>query len=402
MLDRGQRRRLRWMSVPLAVLGGLSVLLGGCGSSGGASSAAGSSGSASIDLAPFEQALQADYRGLFTAPPTSAPPHKKGVNLWIISCGQATAGCAGPVASAQEAAQALGWKPTVYDGNFGIGDAYNTGIRQAIADHAQAIIVIGVDCDEAKSGFQAAKAAGIIVVGDNSFDCNDPLINDGPSLFSATVKYTPQFPTAAANQYEIGVAKADWIIVQTKGKALVVNTDFEGLTAGQYINEGFDHEMAKCTTCKILKTVDETSEALADGTLKQEWASALAQYPQANAGEELSDSTIDEAGFAQAIQSDGRTKTFALVGTEGFAQNVALIRNQDGEDAETPDGWNWLAWGAVDTALRLLDHQPAVFEGPGVQVVDARHNLPAAGQAYTPPVNYVALYEKAWGVSPGQ
>jgi ribose transport system substrate-binding protein len=56
----------------------------------------------------------------------------------------------------------------------------------------------------------------------------------------------------------------------------------------------------------------------------------------------------------------------------------------------------------VDTVLRLLDHQPAVFEGPGVQVVDARHNLPAAGQAYTPPVNYVALYEKAWGVSPGQ
>ena len=103
--------------------------------------------------------------------------------------------------------------------------------------------------------------------------------------------------------------------------------------------------------------------------------------------------------MAQAIQSAGRTKTFSLVSGEGYAPNVAMIRAQNGEDAVTPFDSNWLAWGAVDTVIRLLDHQPAVYEGMGVQVVDRTHNLPAAGQQYNSPVNYQALYKKAWGVS---
>ena len=113
------RRRLLLMS---AAVGGLSVLLGAC-SSGNAASTSSGSGSASINLAPFEKALQADYKGHFTAPPASAPAHQKGVNLWIISCGQASEGCSQPVANAKEAAGLLGWKATVFDGNFGIGDA---------------------------------------------------------------------------------------------------------------------------------------------------------------------------------------------------------------------------------------------------------------------------------------
>lgn len=382
-----------------AALGTLSVLLGACGSSNAASSSSSGSGSASINLAPFEKALQADYKGHFTAPPTSAPPHKSGVNLWIISCGQASEGCSQPVANSKQAAQALGWKATVFDGNFGIGDAYNSGLRQAIAAHAQAIITIGVNCNQAKSGYQAAKAAGIVVVGADSYDCTDPKVNDGSNLFSATVKFTPQIPSAGANEYEDGVAKADWIIVHTKGKAQVIDTNFAGLTGGEYLNAGFVHEMAKCTTCKIVKAISFSPQDTSDGTLKQEFASALAQYPQANAAVNISDGIIIQDGFAQAIQSAGRTQTLALVGTEGYAPNIALIRGQNGEAADTPFDSNWLGWGAVDTVLRLLDHKPAGYEGMGVQVIDPTHHLPAAGQSYSAPVNYQELYKKAWGVS---
>jgi ribose transport system substrate-binding protein len=399
MLNRARgRSRLRNILV-WAALGTTIVLLGAACSSGDAASTPSSgSGGAATNLAPFEKALQADYKGHFTAPPTTAPPHKKGVNLWIISCGQASEGCSQPVANAKEAAQKLGWKATVFDGNFGIGDAYNNGIRQAIADHAQAIITIGVNCNQAKSGYQAAKAAGVVVVGADSYDCTDPQVKDGANLFSATTLFTPQFPNAGDNEYEDGVAKADWIIVHTKGKAQVINTFFAGLTGGIYLNQGFVHEMAKCKTCKILKTISFSPQDTSDGTLKQEFASALAQYPQANAAVNISDGIIIQDGFAQAIQSAGRTKTLALVGTEGFAPNIALIRNQDGESADTPFDSNWLAWGAVDTVIRMLDHDPAVYEGMGVQVIDATHGLPAPGQNYSAPVNYQSLYEKAWGV----
>jgi ribose transport system substrate-binding protein len=134
--------------------------------------------------------LAAGYKGLFGAPPTTAPAHKKGVKVWIISCGQASAGCSIPVAAAKTAAQALGWKPTVFDGNFGIGDAYNNGVREAIAAGAKVIIPVGVNCNQAKSGYQAAKKAGVIISGVQSFDCNDPEVADGSPLFTVKDKYT--------------------------------------------------------------------------------------------------------------------------------------------------------------------------------------------------------------------
>jgi ribose transport system substrate-binding protein len=414
-----ERPRRRLLLLPAALIA-LSPGLGACStsSSGSASSSASSavstspaaaassassapsaSGGGAGNLATFEAALQADYKGEFTAPPTSAPAHKAGVNLWIISCGQASEGCASPVASAKEAAQALGWKATVFDGNFGIGDAYNAGIRQAIAAHAQAIITIGVDCGQAKSGYQAAKAAGILLVGANSYDCTDPAVHDGSNLFSATTLFTAQYPSSAATAIQRGKAKADWIIVHTKGQAQVINTDFAGLTGGVYENQGFVQELAKCTTCKIVKTITYSPADTADGTLKQEWASALAQYPDANAGVIISDGIVIQDGLAQAIQSAGRTKTFSLVSGEGYAPNASLIRNQDGEAAVAPADSNWMAWGAVDTVLRLLDHDTAVDEGMGIQVLDATHNLPASGQNYSAPVNYKADYLKIWGVS---
>jgi ribose transport system substrate-binding protein len=402
-----RHNRFRKLLSISALLCGITLVVSACGgSSGGTSSSSTggtSTGSAStsskINIAAFETQLQTFYKGTFTLPPTTAPAPPKNVNLWIISCGQASQGCSAPVAAAKAAAQVLGWKVNVFDGNFGIGDAYDAGLRQAIAAHATAIITVGVDCDQAKPGYQAAKAAGIAVIGDNSFDCNDPLLHDGPALFSATVKYTPQDPTADDTLAEVGAAKADWIIVHTHGEAQVINLDFSALTGGVATNNGFVAEMAKCSTCKILKTIDFSPADTSDGELKTEFASALAQYPQANAADVLSDGIIIQDGLAQALQSTGRTKTFALVGDEGYAPNVQLIRNQDGEDAGAPYDSNWLSWGAVDTVIRILDHQTAVDEGPGVQVIDASHNLPVAGQNYGAPVNYQALYKKAWGIS---
>lgn len=397
------RRRSRELLSIGVLLSGMTLVASACGGSSGSTSSTSATSSAdnatSANLATFQAQLQKFYKGTFTAPPTSAPTPPKNVSLWIISCGQASQGCSAPVAAAKTAAQLLGWKVNVFDGNFGIGDAYDAGLRQAIAAHATAIITVGVDCDQAKSGYQAAKAASIPVIGDNSFDCNDPLLHDGPALFAATVKYTPQYPTADATLAEVGAAKADWIIMHTDGKAQVINLDFSALTGGVATNNGFVAEMAKCSTCKILKTIDFSPADTSDGELKTEFASALAQYPQANAADVLSDGIIIQDGLAQALQSTGRTKTFALVGEEGYAPNAQMIRNQDGEDAGATYDSNWLSWGAVDTVIRILDHQPAVDEGPGVQVIDATHNLPAAGQNYSVSVNYQAVYEKDWGIS---
>jgi ribose transport system substrate-binding protein len=396
------RLRIRSLVRAGVLASALAIAAAGCGSSSSGSPSGSASTKAAAasaaNLAPLQTALQRYYKGNFTSPPTTAPAPPKNIKLWIISCGQASAGCSGPVAAAKTAAQKLGWTVNVFDGNFGIGDAYNAGLRQAVAAHATAIITVGVDCNLAKTGYLAAKAAKISVVGANSFDCNDPALHDGPALFSATTQYTQQAPTAAETLEAVGRAKADWIIMHTDGNAQVINLNFSGLTGGIYTNKGFVSEMAKCATCKIVKTINFTPADTSNGTLKQEFASALAQYPNANAATVLSDGIIIQDGLAQAIQSDGRTKTFALVGEEGYATNVQLVNNQDGESAGATYDSNWLSWGAVDTLIRVLDQKPIVDEGMGVQVWDTTHNLPAAGTNYGAPVDYQKIYEKAWGV----
>jgi ribose transport system substrate-binding protein len=391
-------RRIRaTLAVTVSLSVAVAVLAMGVGASGAAASTKGHSAATSY-VATAQAKLAAGYKGLFTPPPTTAPKPKKGVKVWIISCGQASQGCSSPAAAAKAAATAAGWNATVFDGNFGIGDAYDTGIRQAIAAGAKVIIPIGVNCNQAKSGYQAAKAAGVIISGVQSFDCNDPKVADGSPLFTVKDEYTKTFTDASATEVETGRLQADWLIAHTNGKAQVINTYFQGLTGGIYENIGFTEELARCHGCKILDTIEFTPADTSNGVLKQDWASALAKYPQANAGVNISDGIIIQDGLAQAIQSAGRTKTFALVGNGAFAPNNTLIKEGNGQSAAVQFDTSWVAWSAVDEAIRALAHKPAVFEGMGVQVVDKTHNLPKSGANYSAPINYVKDYEKAWGV----
>ena len=53
---------------------------------------------------------------------------------------------------------------------------------------------------------------------------------------------------------------------------------------------------------------------------------------------------------------------------------------------------------AVDSMNSLFRGEKPAFSGLGWQLVDATHNLPASGP-WIPPVDFKAVYEKAWGVS---
>lgn len=145
------RRRTRHLPYLFAAVAASTLVATACGSSGrssgsgtatasnGASSSA--SSSANANLAQFQQAVNTYYQGQVTAPPATAPKYGKPVNAWIISCGQASEGCADPTAAMKAAATALGWKTTVVDGNFGAADAYrvNTiapGLIQTAATRA--------------------------------------------------------------------------------------------------------------------------------------------------------------------------------------------------------------------------------------------------------------------------
>ena len=60
-----------------------------------------------------------------------------------------------------------------------------------------------------------------------------------------------------------------------------------------------------------------------------------------------------------------------------------------------------MGWSGVDNLARVLAKQPAAPAGAGLQVVDADHNMPAAGKPflYEPAVDFESAFKKDWGVA---
>ena len=74
----------------------------------------------------------------------------------------------------------------------------------------------------------------------------------------------------------------------------------------------------------------------------QIYQSDIVMHPGVN----ISDGIIIQDGLAQAIQSAGRTKTFALVGNGAFAPNNTLMKEGNGQSAAVQFDTSWVAWSA--------------------------------------------------------
>jgi len=389
----------KWWPRSLVAGAALALMLAaGCSSSssstGGTTTSAGSFPGAHT----FAAKVAAAYKGNSVAPPTTAPKAAKGLNAWIVSCGQYALGCSVPVAGAKAAATALGWHAHVADGDFGIDDGYNAAIRQALAAHANVIMLVGVDCTDAKAALTEAKAAKVPVIVAQGFDCNNPALHAGAPLFSGVEEFLPSDPTLAQWEEGLGATKADWLIEATHGKAQVITVEVEGVTDYTYQNKGFTDELAKCAGCKVVATASGVANDLTDGTFKQIFSSVLTSHPEANAVYVDGDSTVIDAGVPQALQSAGRSTSVKVIGTEGFDANLDLIRQGRGQNAAVPYDATWMGWGLVDTAVRVLAGDKPVPEGMGWTLLDADHNLPKSG-GFVERIDFEADYLKAWGVS---
>src|SRR5829696_5913563 len=151
-----------WLAVVAACA--LALAGAGCGSESD-DPEVGSGGSATTisGVGPDAQAaIDAAYRGSFGEVPAESPDPRRGLNGWFIPIGADLANWREP-GQIYEVADTLGWDLTLFDGRFS-PDTVVTGIRQAIADKADGIILFVVDCAPVKAGLQAADRAGVPVV----------------------------------------------------------------------------------------------------------------------------------------------------------------------------------------------------------------------------------------------
>jgi ribose transport system substrate-binding protein len=346
-------------------------------------------------LAANQRLVNANFKGNASALPSSSPRPTPGENVWIISCGQLTAGCATPANAAYAAGKLIGWHMTLFDGKLN-PQTWHEGIRQAIAAHANAILLDVVDCDAVRGSLLEAHAAGVKIFADGSYDCNDTSPGASP-LFDAQVELGSQYPSYGAWVRALGATVADWMIAITQGKARVIEFTENDVSVVRDVSAGFDARLAQCKTCRVLAKPQVTLSDL--GTdLQQKAATVLAQYPQANAVFGMYDAAI-QLGIGQAVVASGRKDSLAVTGLECYAANVTLIREDRGQDmcAGYPNAWT--GWAAIDGINRLLHGQPQVEAGIGWRNIDATHNMPPTAQDYDGTEDYRANYKKIWGLT---
>ncbi len=181
-----------------------------------ASSACGAdtSGSSTGDRlsARTQDAVEAAYKGIIGEPPTSSPKPQPGKNIWLVTLSPDLGAPDEMVAAAKQ----LGWNVTVFDGKFS-PDVMVSGLRQAVADGADGVVVAYADCADIKAGLEDLAKAGIPVVNIESTDCDVSVGDDGalsdsgqPGLFDAQVGYDnaddPDSPLIFAEAWKIFAA----------------------------------------------------------------------------------------------------------------------------------------------------------------------------------------------------
>jgi ribose transport system substrate-binding protein len=363
------------------------VMVGaGCGGGDSTTDSSGSGSGSAPDQGQYKEMLANLYKGTYTAPtggPFQAP---KGKNVWVISTGQNIETAQNASKGIEAAGGALGWKTTIVDGQFDSSRQLN-GIQQAIADKADGIILLYIDCAPVKSGLEQAKAAGVALVAIEGTDCS-------PSVFDHVVTY------AGDESFEDwivkwGKAQAEWLVAMKEGKAnalVSVQTDLETTRlAGQGSMEVFD----ECSECEAEELGFVGSEF--GPKLQQKITDALLKNPNVDSFLGAYDAVLASGG-AQALESSGRD--ILSMGGEGSAPGIKLIREDRGMNACVGIPTAQEGWSAVDGIARLLaGKDPAESNsGIGIQACDAEHNMPKEGAGFEAPVDYEAVFKQHWGI----
>jgi ribose transport system substrate-binding protein len=367
------------------------------GSTPAASASASSGSTAALSSsgvpAAVETLLQQGYKGTFQPPPTSGPKAAAGKKVWVISCGQIAATCASIAGAAMQAGQALGWKMTLFDGKLD-PTLYSTGILEAIADKANGILTVAVDCADAKSPLEQAKAAGIMTVTVSGFDCNNSIDPTGPPVYSTYVKYTgiDGYGTTYADWKKYDAA---WDIAATDGKAKVINSYSPGYLVSEFQNQGFTDEMKLCATCSIVDELGITATDQEGAGAQDKLQSALLKNPDANVVQVGVDDWFER--FANAALKEVNRSGLEVSGDECSNTAIAEIKAGGPQKVCIGRDFSWESWAAMDELNRQFASPGSapVDEGLGFDIVDATHNLPS-GDTWSSPYNFEADYEKIW------
>jgi ribose transport system substrate-binding protein len=380
-------------SLALFLTATVTATLAACASDGSNDTNPGGNAGGGDYLAAAKTRTEQARKGTNTMPDATARAASSGKKVVVISGGQSALSSSVPSDAAVEAAKAIGWDVSLYDQKLDPTNA-TALIRQALAAGAEGIVLNATDCPFAKQALQEAKAKNVKVVPIYAFDCSDPIFGSGgEQLFSSIINYGKKAADIGAFTKSYGADQAAAVIAATDGKAQVVLFNDSEFTVLRYTAMGFKEEMAKCGGCKIVAEVDFKAAELGPN-LQQKAQSILLQHPEANAVK-IPYTAAALLGISPAVVASGRKDKLYVMGGEGFAPELDLIRGGKGLNAVNIVASDWTGWAAIDTLNSLFLGQPAADSGLGWQLADKDNNLPASGP-FVPAIDFKAAYRKAW------
>lgn len=376
------------ITAAVVAMASMALMLAGCSSTAGDDA---DSGGGSTVSAAAQAALNDAYAGIGSdLSDLAAVKPKAGVKFYVISCGEMLPSCAFGSAAMKAAAEAAGWDATIADGKLN-PDGFVAAVRQAIAGGATAMSVIGISCSSAQAAFAEAAAAGVTVIGNaGADDCS-------PKVWSGNRQWMPD--TTMKDYWEAcGKLQADYAWGKTNGDVKAVMADFTSETWGQWIQDGFNSRLAELGSGEVVASVSVSNPEVVDGSFVQKFTSAALAHPEANVLLVPNDGWLTN-GLSASLVAAGLSDRLVVISRGGDAAALDMIRaGGGGFTATVGTAVDWGAWGAVDTAIRVLAGVTPVPTGDMVQIVDADHNMPVSG-FYAPPVDFTAAYSKAWGAS---
>ena len=384
-----------------ALLAVLVALIAYAGSASASSTAASTAATASAHVASAKPtAAQVSwakatltnlYKGEVQAPPTTGPKAVKGKNVWLINCPQVLEACTIITQGFDSAAKLLGWHLTLVDAKAQ-PNLFDSGVREAIAAKANAIVDTSYDCAHVKSGLLAAKAAHIPVIGYAAIDCPQP-------MFTAALDELGSINTAVYQDAR-GKAIADYTVARllergiTGGQVVEIrSTDIQG---NNYQWDAWQKEMKlRCPKCTLIPALFASAQV--PNPASETWKSMLLAHPNA-----VAVSTLLDAWLPAGLEADlkgAQHKIPVVCCGDGIPLGITAIQS----GAITADAlWPHLfeTWGVADTLNRIfagVKAQNIPNEGGEIIFIDRSHNMPKGGSTVADvPLDYRATYKAIW------
>lgn len=309
---------------------------------------------------------------------------KPGGKIFNISCDLSIVGCTVVSGNVRHATEAIGYGYQICDAGAS-PEAPNNCFTQAINAKPSAIVVNAVGAEVAADGYEAARKAGIPVVGVFTGDEGDGSVADVQS--------------GAGGCYDQGTILAKAITVETEGDGNVLFATENAIGCDVQRQKGFEAEYEKiCPDCafEALQFNLETIE----NTLPQQIQAALNTNPELNWIVGVFDQAASIA--VTQVQQAGKQEQISVAGMDGNPANVELMLKKQVQKFDLSFDLAPVPWGGVDAAARIYSGQEVPAEVPyGIPAQNyllTQENVAALGSSKTweGPPNFEKEFEELW------